>query len=220
MFKKLLKKIEFWSKISIIKTLYLNFKYGYFKNKQLIIYPKTKIQIHPSAHIELRKGHFICNFSHFGKRFRRFYSTVCLKENSSLILYENNFTLCEGASILVGPNASLILKGKGYLNTNSNIECYSKIEIGEGTIISYNVSISDSDIHHVFVNGQEKINTKPIIIGNNVWIGKNSIIHKGVQIGNNSIIAAASVVVSNVPENCIVGGNPSKIIKENTHWEF
>ena len=54
---------------------------------------------------------------------------------------------------------------------------------------------------------------KPIVIGNHVFIGARSIICKGVSIGEHSIIAAGSVVVSNIPSNCIAGGNPCKVIK-------
>jgi len=46
-----------------------------------------------------------------------------------------------------------------------------------------------------------------------------SMILKGVTIGDNSIIAAGSVVTKDVPNNCLVAGNPAKIIKENIDWE-
>ena len=59
-------------------------------------------------------------------------------------------------------------------------------------------------------------NARPIIIGNNVWIGGHVAIVGGVEIGDNSIIAAGSVVLKNVPSNTIVGGNPAKIIRSIT----
>jgi maltose O-acetyltransferase len=57
--------------------------------------------------------------------------------------------------------------------------------------------------------------SKPIVIGNNIWIGVNARINKGVNIGSNSIIAANSVVTKDVPENCIAAGNPAKVVKSN-----
>ena len=54
-----------------------------------------------------------------------------------------------------------------------------------------------------------------IYIGRNVWIGEYSRICKGVTIGDNSIVAANSVVTKNVPANCIVAGNPAKIVKKD-----
>jgi len=55
--------------------------------------------------------------------------------------------------------------------------------------------------------------TKPITIGNDVWIGGNVTIIGGVTIGNNVIIAAGAVVVKDVPDNTVVGGVPAKAIE-------
>lgn len=52
------------------------------------------------------------------------------------------------------------------------------------------------------------------VIGNNSFIGAHSVIMPGIIIGNNSIVAAGAVVTKNVQSNCIVAGNPAKIIKE------
>ena len=55
---------------------------------------------------------------------------------------------------------------------------------------------------------------KPVIIGNDVWIGGNVTILPGVKIGNNVVIAAGAVVTKDVPSNSLVGGVPAKIIRE------
>lgn len=55
--------------------------------------------------------------------------------------------------------------------------------------------------------------TKPIKVGNNVYIGVRTIIMPGVTIGNNVIIAAGSIVTKDVPDNVVYGGVPAKIIK-------
>jgi acetyltransferase-like isoleucine patch superfamily enzyme len=81
------------------------------------------------------------------------------------------------------------------------------INIGEYTIITTNVSI----LTHDFINQEHK----STFIGNNCFIGMNSVILAGVTIGNNVIIAAGSIVNKDVPSNCLAGGNPVKIIKEN-----
>ncbi|MGB3694631.1 MAG: Vat family streptogramin A O-acetyltransferase [Spirulinaceae cyanobacterium] len=73
----------------------------------------------------------------------------------------------------------------------------------------------------IFGNGWEKVTPKDdefpfkgdTVIGNDVWIGYESVIMPGVQIGHGAIIAAKSVVVNNVAPYTIVGGNPAKIIK-------
>ncbi|EDT85825.1 sugar O-acetyltransferase [Clostridium botulinum] len=57
---------------------------------------------------------------------------------------------------------------------------------------------------------------KPVVIGDNAWIGGNSVIVPGVTIGNNVVVAAGSTVVNDIPDNVVVAGNPAKIIKHLT----
>ena len=213
-------KLKYWKQISIIKTLCFNIRLGYLKNKQLIIYPKSKISISKTAHINLGNGHLVLNYSHFGKKGRTNFCQLILGQNSRLSLEKDNFSLCSGSSITIRDNAELIIKGKGFINTNSIIDCYSKIEIGYETIIAFNVTITDSDTHYILKKGVKGEKTKQIIIGNHVWIGMNSIILKGVEIGDNAVIAANTVVTKNVPPNSLFGGNPGKVIEEQINWEF
>ncbi len=73
----------------------------------------------------------------------------------------------------------------------------------------------------IFGQGWEKVMPRPgelpfkgdTIVGNDVWIGYDSTIMPGVTIGNGAIIASKSVVTKNVPDYCIVGGNPAQIVK-------
>ena len=74
--------------------------------------------------------------------------------------------------------------------------------------------ISDADWHGIYDRAIPVGKTKPIILEENVWIGDRAVVGKGVTIGKNSIVAAGAVVVKDVPENVVVGGNPAKVIKE------
>ena len=56
--------------------------------------------------------------------------------------------------------------------------------------------------------------TKPIKIGNNVWIGGNVIVLPGVNIGDNVVIGAGSVVTKDIPANCVAVGNPCRVIRK------
>lgn len=76
--------------------------------------------------------------------------------------------------------------------------------------------IRDSDNHTIHYDGFEK--SKPIIIGNHVWIGMRATILKGVTIGDGAIIAAGAVVTKDVPARCLVAGVPARVIKENIEW--
>ncbi|MFJ7935109.1 maltose acetyltransferase domain-containing protein [Sporosarcina sp. NPDC096371] len=55
---------------------------------------------------------------------------------------------------------------------------------------------------------------KPVSIGDNVWIGGRAVINPGVTIGNNVVVASGAVVIKDVPDNVVVGGNPARVIKE------
>jgi acetyltransferase-like isoleucine patch superfamily enzyme len=79
------------------------------------------------------------------------------------------------------------------------------------------VTIRDSD-NHLITSNPDFQKTMPIKIGNHVWIGLNAVILKGVTVGDGAIIAAGAVVTRDVPERCLVGGVPAKIIKENVKW--
>ncbi len=98
------------------------------------------------------------------------------------------------------------------------MHCFQQIDIGEDVAIAENVSIRDSDNH--FITSDENFQmTKPVRIGNHVWIGMNVLILKGVTINDGAIIAAGSVVTRDVPANCLVAGVPAYVIKENVQWE-
>ncbi|HEY9297322.1 MAG TPA: Vat family streptogramin A O-acetyltransferase [Phormidium sp.] len=74
---------------------------------------------------------------------------------------------------------------------------------------------------YIFANGWEKVTPRPeqlsykgdTVVGNDVWIGYESVIMPGVQVGHGAIVAAKSVVVNDVAPYTIVGGNPAKLIR-------
>jgi acetyltransferase-like isoleucine patch superfamily enzyme len=99
------------------------------------------------------------------------------------------------------------------------IHAYSSIEIGSNCLIAANCQIFDGSGHDLsFPDVAARIRTKgdcrPIRIGDNVWIGANSIILPGVTIGMGSVIAAGSVVAKSVPAMVVAGGNPARVIKD------
>ena len=61
--------------------------------------------------------------------------------------------------------------------------------------------------------------TKPVIIGDHVWVGRRAIILKGVTIGSGAVIAAGAVVTSDVPAKALVGGVPAQIIESEVEWK-
>jgi acetyltransferase-like isoleucine patch superfamily enzyme len=101
----------------------------------------------------------------------------------------------------------------------TKINVSTSVTIGSECSISWDCDILDSDFHAIVdAEGQKLSVTKPIIIGDHVWIGCNSIILKGVTIQHHSIVAAGSVVTCDIPPFTLVGGNPARKIKLIHDW--
>ncbi len=113
-----------------------------------------------------------------------------------------------------GRDAEILIGSNSYLN-GLRVSCRKKVRIGKWCIFA-DVRITDTDQHSVLPNRWSTdvpIESRPVIIEDNVWVGLATIIIKGVTIGTNSVVAAGSVVTRDVPPNCVVGGNPASIIK-------
>ncbi|MCW3786246.1 acyltransferase [Plebeiibacterium sediminum] len=110
--------------------------------------------------------------------------------------------LNDEASIWIGDNCGF---------SGVSIIAEKCIEIGDNFLCGANVTIADTDFHRGdFRSGQPK----KIIIKDNVWLGMNSLILKGVTIGENSLIGANSVVTKDIPPNVIAAGIPCKVLKK------
>jgi len=103
----------------------------------------------------------------------------------------------------IGANSSL----------GPKVDCYNqgKISIGANTVVSQKAYLCASS--HDYNRKDFPLILKPIQIGNGVWIAADAFIGPHVSIGDNAVIAARAVVIKNVEENTVVGGNPSKLIK-------
>lgn len=89
----------------------------------------------------------------------------------------------------------------------------AKIYIGNGTMISYNCGFITSN--HNKENLEYHDDGKNIIIGENCWIGMNSVILPGVVLGDNTIVGAGSIVTKSFETgHCVIAGNPAKKIKD------
>ncbi len=113
---------------------------------------------------------------------------------------------------------AIIKIGKGtYLNRNTELVAAGSITIGADCKIARDVMIMDTDQHPVGANALE---TKPVEIGDRVWLGSRVIILKGVTIGHDSIVGAGAIVTKSVPPHSVVVGPAARVIKnlqeENT----
>ena len=116
-------------------------------------------------------------------------------------------TLAEGAKIQIGDECGL---------SGVAIGAATSVEIGNRVMIGANSIISDTDWHPIdhrlrAVGGVPA--ASPIMIEDDVWIGANVSVLKGVRIGARSVIAANSVVTKSIPADVVAGGVPAKPLK-------
>lgn len=114
----------------------------------------------------------------------------------------------DGGRIAVGFNT--------FMNKDCQIVSMGSIAIGRDCLIAERVSIYDHDHGHSEPGVpfcRQGFSTAPVEIGDNVWIGANAVVLKGVTIGSGSIVAAGAVVTKNVPSGVVVAGNPARVIK-------
>lgn len=130
-------------------------------------------------------------------------------------------------------NGTIIIGDRSYVGGGARIGSVHSIKIGNDVIIAGNTHIYDNNNHptdpterlKMTQSGDffgelwswKKADNKPIVIEDNVWVGEQCVILKGVKIGKGAIVGCNSVVTHDVPEYTIVAGNPAKVVKYLSH---
>lgn len=118
-------------------------------------------------------------------------------------------TLSPGAKLVIGNNVGI--SGGGI--------CVAKeVVIGDNVMLGANAFVTDTDFHPLDPTGRryrsDNVLTERVEVGENVFIGMNALILKGVKIGKNSVIGAGSIVTSEIPPNCVASGIPARVIRQ------
>ncbi len=104
-----------------------------------------------------------------------------------------------------------------FVNYNCTIIDVAKVRIGDNCQMAPNVAIYTAG-HPVHPDSRNSLYEygKEVVIGDNVWIGGNTVICPGIRIGSNTVIGAGSVVTKDIPDWCIAAGNPCRVIRAIT----
>lgn len=173
-------------------------------------------------------------------RVRRFERRYSCRVYPGAQIQPNNRQLSE--SITVGPNShirgQLFTFGHGgritmgsycYVGDNSKLWSAVALTIGDRVLIGHNSSVFDSDTHPLNPAARHRqyvdiiskghpslidLREEPVIIEDDVWIGCNVVVLKGVTIGRGAVVGAGSVVTKDVPPHVIVAGNPARVVRE------
>lgn len=143
------------------------------------------------------------------RRWGRGFTVVVSKGSHISIGARNNFRnyfqirAVHGGKIIIGDDC--------FCNTNVSITSLDNVKIGNRVKLANNVVIVDHD--HDYISGNIGYQSKPVVIEDDVWIGANVVILKGVTIGKGAVVAAGAVVTNSIPSCCVAGGVPAKIIK-------
>lgn len=207
----LLRNTDLW------QTFFLHRNAKCPRNGRAHVLNHSLINIAKSAQIDIAEHGFLVINALNIKRKQIRPCTLWLGDNAHMLC--KGFTMYEGASVVILDGATLSVGKNSYMN-DSLIQCACSITIGDNCAIAGEVLIQDTDFHTVLdENGKERVFSKPIVIGNHVWICAKAVILKGVTIGEGAIIAAGAVVTKDVPAYSLVGGNPARIIRENVSWQ-
>ncbi|HSL42297.1 MAG TPA: DapH/DapD/GlmU-related protein [Anaerolineales bacterium] len=168
------------------------------------------------------------NAIQWGTGWQFYGAPIVLKHRQSTMRFGKQLQLRSSMkSNPLGPNHAVILStwqkgallevGDNFAMTGGTLCAAGQIKIGNNVAIGANTTISDTDFHPLDVDSR-RINPSqgriaPVCIEDDVFIGMNCIILKGVSIGRGSVIGAGSVVSRDVPAGVIAAGNPAVVIR-------
>lgn len=138
-------------------------------------------------------------------------------------------TVLAGQLLTFGHGGDIEIGDWSFIGPGSRVWSAASIRIGHRVLISHNVNVHDTDSHPIdpaarhaqFVEIMQRghpreapdIRAAPVVIGDDAWIGFNSIVLKGVNIGRGAVVAAGSVVTRDVPAWTVVAGNPATVVR-------
>jgi acetyltransferase-like isoleucine patch superfamily enzyme len=209
----------------IPKTLLINFKY-------LPIYQAVKLPIivswncklctlHGKIEIDddnLKIGMIKLGFGAYGLIDHKYNRGLFSNTSGGVLYFKGSARF--GPGFKIANNGKLSIGKNFNMTGNSTIICNNEIFFGSDCLLSWEDLIMDNDFHEIIIDAKAKEKTRPISIGNHVWVGCRSTILKGSSIRDDSIIAAGSIVSGKFESsNLIIGGNSATLIRSYVNWK-
>ena len=142
----------------------------------------------------------------------------CIWTIRGTIVFNGPVNFGHGSYVLVSDKATLSIgTNVTYLGSNLKIMCFDKIHIGDNVRIAWDCQFFDTSFHYIELlqkNGEIKPLTKPILIGDRVWIGNRTTISKGSVIPSDTIICSNSLVnkdFSQIKPYSMLAGSPATL---------
>ncbi len=147
--------------------------------------------------------------------------TILQLNKDSHINFYGKCSIGCGSNISVNEKGTLDIGKCFNITGKSSIICSKTIQFGSDVLISWDCLIMDTDFHKLYINGVQTNKSKPIIIGNKVWIGCRCTILKGGEIPDGCVIGANSLISKKLESNnTLYAGYPIKALKDNILWEI
>jgi acetyltransferase-like isoleucine patch superfamily enzyme len=133
-----------------------------------------------------------------------------------VLLVGSNVRLADGASIEVGPQATLEIGNDVFVGRHTVVAASEFVRLGDGVLVAEHCSVRDGD--HAALAEERRtetaMRTSAVSVGDNAWIAAGCRILRGADIGVGAVVAANSVVRSAVPPHSLVAGAPARVVRK------
>ena len=208
--------------MGFMKTVFFNFRYLPFAQAK-----RFPVFISGRTHIECCKSGFYIGggrtgditFGFVDKQY--IYSKPCHLSIEGYIITIGNgmHDFGPGCVLYISKDAELVLGNNFASSYDLHLRVAKRVEVGDDNMWSYGIEVRDTDSHKIYDEDGERVNLdRPVILGDNVWVGCRCTILKGVEIASNTIVAASSVVSSSQQDSNTIIASNGKVIKTFSRW--